>query len=127
MSSIMPNHRANLLRLAFWLATLFAFTMAVLPHPPALPGAPSDKVQHIAAFLVLGSLGSLAYAQSSPFRLGLGLSLFGAFIEVVQAIPSLHRDSDPLDWLADTAAVVLVLLIVRRFRARRKGRIAGKH
>lgn len=127
MSSIMPNHRANLLRLAFWLAALFAFTMAVLPHPPALPGAPSDKVQHIAAFLVLGSLGSLAYAQSSPFRLGLGLSLFGAFIEVVQAIPSLHRDSDPLDWLADTAAVVLVLLIVRRFRARRKGRIAGKH
>lgn len=123
----MPNHRANLLRLAFWLAALFAFTMAVLPHPPALPGAPSDKVQHIAAFLVLGSLGSLAYAQSSPFRLGLGLSLFGAFIEVVQAIPSLHRDSDPLDWLADTAAVVLVLLIVRRFRARRKGRIAGKH
>ncbi len=127
MSSIMPNHRANLLRLAFWLPALFAFTMAVLPHPPALPGAPSDKVQHIAAFLVLGSLGSLAYAQSSPFRLGLGLSLFGAFIEVVQAIPSLHRDSDPLDWLADTAAVVLVLLIVRRFRARRKGRIAGKH
>lgn len=123
----MPNHRANLLRLAFWLAALFAFTMAVLPHPPALPGAPSDKVQHIAAFLVLGSLGSLAYAQSSPFRLGLGLSFFGAFIEVVQAIPSLHRDSDPLDWLADTAAVVLVLLIVRRFRARRKGRIAGKH
>ena len=123
----MPNHRANLFRLAFWLAALFAFTMADLPHPPALPGAPSDKVQHIAAFLVLGSLGSLAYAQSSPFRLGLGLSLFGAFIEVVQAIPFLHRDSDPLDWLADTAAVVLVLLIVRRFRARRKGRIAGKH
>ena len=85
------------------------------------------RARAVAAFLVLGSLGSLAYAQSSPFRLGLGLSLFGAFIEVVQAIPSLHRDSDPLDWLADTAAVVLVLLIVRRFRARRKGRIAGKH
>ncbi len=46
------------------------------------------------------------------------LSLFGALIEVVQAIPALHRDSDVLDWLADTVAVVVVLLIVRWWRRR---------
>jgi hypothetical protein len=48
----------------------------------------------------------------------LWLSLFGAFIEVVQAIPALHRDSDVLDWLADTAAAGAILLLVRLRRAR---------
>ena len=46
------------------------------------------------------------------------LSLFGAFIEVVQAIPALQRDSDLLDWLADTAAVAVILLLVHRWRKR---------
>ena len=51
-------------------------------------------------------------------RLLVGLSLFGAAIEVVQAIPALHRDSDVSDWLADTiAAVAVVLLLVRWWRA----------
>ena len=43
-------------------------------------------------------------------RLIVGLSLFGAFIEVAQAIPMLHRDSDPLDWVADTVACALVVI-----------------
>jgi hypothetical protein len=44
--------------------------------------------------------------------------LFGAFIELVQAIPALGRDSDVRDWVADTAAIIAVLLIVRWWRAR---------
>ena len=46
------------------------------------------------------------------------LSLFGAVIEIVQSIPALHRDSDVLDWIADTAAVVVVLVLVRWWRRR---------
>jgi len=42
-----------------------------------------------------------------------------ALIEVVQAIPALHRDSDVLDWLADTAACGVVLLLVHWRRSRR--------
>jgi hypothetical protein len=42
--------------------------------------------------------------------------LFGAVIEVVQAIPMLHRDSDVMDWIADTAAVLVVLLLIRWWR-----------
>jgi hypothetical protein len=49
-------------------------------------------------------------------RLLLGLSLFGAFIEVVQAIPALHRDTDIWDWVADTAAVAAVLALVWLWR-----------
>jgi VanZ family protein len=105
-------------RALFWAAACFAFVMAVLPHPPQVPGEPNDKVQHIVAFATLSLLGSFAYPRTALLRLLAGLSLFGAFIEVVQAIPMLHRDSDVLDWLADTVAVVVVLLIVRWWRSR---------
>jgi VanZ family protein len=113
-----PERRLAIFRLLFWAAALFAFVMAVLPHPPELPGAPSDKIQHIAAFLVLAALASFAYPATSPVYLGAALSLFGAFIELVQYIPSLHRDSDPLDWIADTAAAALMLMLLHWLRTR---------
>ena len=87
--------------------------MAVLPHPPQLPGHPSDKIQHIAAFVTLGLLAAWAFPRAATLRLIVGLSLFGAMIEVVQAIPALHRDSDVLDWVADTIACAAVLIAVR--------------
>ena len=106
-------------RLIFWAALCFAFVMAVMPHPPEVPGEPNDKVQHIVAFATLALLGSFAYPATRLVRLLVALSLFGALIEVVQAIPALQRDSDVLDWLADTIAVAVVLLIVRWWRSRR--------
>ena len=102
----------------FWAAALFALIMALLPHPPDIPGHPSDKIQHVVAFSTLGLLGTFAYPRGSVLKLIVGLSLFGAFIEVVQAIPMLHRDSDPLDWVADTVACALVVIAVRWWRAR---------
>ena len=120
------QRRLAILRLAFWAAAIFAFVMAIIPHPPQLPGAPSDKIQHIMAFLVLGGLAALAYPVSTPLLLGAGLSLFGALIELVQYIPSLHRDSDPVDWIADTVAAAVVLLIIDRLRARRKDALADQ-
>lgn len=111
----------KLLRILFWSAALLAFVMAVLPQPPQMPGAPSDKVQHILAFTCLALLGWAAYPKLGILKLILGLSAFGALIELVQLIPSLNRDAEPLDWLADTTAVVavvLALLIWRRMRAR---------
>lgn len=96
----------------FWAAAAFSFVMATLPHPPQVPGEPNDKVEHIIAFATLATLGSFAYPRAALLRLLAYLSLFGALIEVVQAIPALHRDSDVLDWLADTAAVAVVLGLV---------------
>jgi hypothetical protein len=92
--------------------------MALIPHPPPLPGDPSDKVQHMVAFATLGVIGSFAYPRISSLWLIAGLSIFGALIEVAQAIPALHRDSDPLDWFVDTLACAFALLVVRWWRSR---------
>jgi hypothetical protein len=122
----MSNRRQLAFRFAFWAAAVFAFAMAVQPHPPELPGAPSDKIQHIAAFLVLAALASFAYPARNPVHLGAGLSLFGAVIELVQFVPMLHRDSDPLDWIADTAAAALMLILLNWLRPRLTRAGAGK-
>jgi len=106
----------RLWKLLFWAAAVFAFVMGVIPHPPDVPGSPSDKVQHIVAFVTLAALGALAYRRAKLWTLLLGLSLFGAVIELVQAIPALHRDSDVLDWVADTVAAAVVLAGFRWWR-----------
>jgi VanZ family protein len=109
----------RLLRLAFWAALAFAFVMAVLPHPPRVPGDPSDKIQHIIAFTVLSGLAGASFRSTALLAIGIRLSAFGALIEVTQAIPALHRDSSALDWLADTGAVLVVLIAVALIRRRR--------
>ena len=108
----------NLSRVTFWAAATFALVMAVVPQPPQLPGNPSDKIQHMVAFAVLAGLGSAAFPPPRMLGLLVGLSGFGALIELFQAIPSLHRDSDPLDWAADTAAAAAVILVVMSCRKR---------
>jgi VanZ family protein len=117
--SFFPIHAGQRLpRLLFWAAAAFALVMAVLPHPPEVPGHPSDKIQHIVAFLTLGALGAWAFPRLATLSLLVRLSIFGAFIEIIQAIPMLHRDSDVLDWLADTIACAVVLFAIHWWRAR---------
>lgn len=120
------QRRLTILRFLFWAAVIFAFVMAIIPQPPQLPGAPSDKVQHISAFAVLAALGVFAYSRIGLLYLGVGLSLFGALIEVVQAVPALHRDSDIVDWIADTVAAVAILLLLPWLRVR-FGRARGRN
>lgn len=110
--------RLVVLRIAFWAAALLSLTMASLPQPPQLPGAAADKVQHILAFAVLAMLGSLAYPRVKLVVIALALSAFGAGIELIQTIPAISRDGSAADWLADTLAAGVVLLLVHRTRSR---------
>ena len=64
-------------------------------------------------------LASIAYPRAALLKLLICLSAFGALIEFVQAIPALHRDSDVLDWIADTVAVIVVMLLIQWWRFRR--------
>ncbi len=99
----------KLLVLAFWGAAAFALVMALIPAPPQAPMG--DKSQHMIAFAVLASLASHAYYRAPLMRIGLGLAAFGAMIEILQAIPALNRDASMMDWLADCAAIAVVLLV----------------
>jgi hypothetical protein len=104
----------------FWSAAAFALVMASLPNPIEIPGEPGDKVQHMIAFAVLALLGAQAYPRRLIVLL-IGLSAFGALIELVQLIPSLNRTADWSDLAADimtTAAVLGVIFVVRQIRAR---------
>jgi hypothetical protein len=112
----------RLLRIAFWIASAFAFTMAILPEPVELPA--SDKVWHMTAFFVITLLGRAAYPHLSRKKLLPALVAFGGIIELAQLIPELHRDAEWSDWLADSVAITAALACghwVERWRAARSG------
>ncbi|WP_404482368.1 hypothetical protein [Novosphingobium sp. BL-52-GroH] len=112
----------NIFRIMFWAALVFAFTMAVIPHPPQFPGEPGDKLQHMAAFSTLAVLGVLGYPGVPKLKVALGLVALGAGIEIVQMIPSLHRDAEWLDLLADTCAILVMLGVATLVLRTRKTR-----
>jgi len=115
------NRLRLLFRLTFFAALLFAFVMATLPRAPALPFEPTDTEQHTLAFVTLAVLAVLAWPKLRLVWIWLGLSLFGALIECVQAIPALHRDAELRDWLVDNAAVLAILLAAFALRRRAAG------
>jgi VanZ family protein len=79
-----------------------------------------DKAKHFAAFFTLGLLAALAFPRRTLVVIGAALSAFGAAIELVQALPIVHRDCDIHDWIADTLAVALVLAFVAVARVRER-------
>jgi hypothetical protein len=139
---------AVLLHILFWAALAFALAMAFDPQPPrtglerygdelehmvtfglltflkptGLAGY-NDKVQHMLTFGVLTFLAQLIFRYTPRWRIAERLSFLGALIEVVQALPILHRDCDIRDWIADTIVIVMVTaLFVVRDKARGKSR-----
>ncbi|MEN9925612.1 MAG: hypothetical protein RL268_1738 [Pseudomonadota bacterium] len=107
-----PQSLTRVTRLLLWLAALFALVMALLPQPPVLPGAASDKAQHMLAFAVLSLLSALAYPQRRLGEIFIAMAVFGALIEVLQLIPALGRSADIADWIADCGASLAVLVVI---------------
>ena len=103
--------------------------MAIMPHPPELPGAPNDKIQHMLRLRYARPSRRLGLYAGPLLRLLAGLSLFGALIEIVQTIPASIATADVMDWIADTIACGLVLTgtaWLRRLKAARvESRLAG--
>ena len=87
--------------------------MALVAKPPLFPGQPGDKVQHMLAFFTLGVVAAGAWRERSAVALFAGLAVFGGAIELFQMIPSLHRDAEWLDWIADMAAAMVALAVTR--------------
>ncbi|WP_295528879.1 hypothetical protein [Novosphingobium sp. Chol11] len=110
--------RTNLAKIAlpvFWLCVIGAVTLALLPHPPHFKEL-GDKIQHMLAFGTMALVGCFAFPKMSKVRIGERLSFLGALVEVAQSIPALHRDCDIRDWIADTVAIVVVLVLLHLWR-----------
>ena len=93
----------------FWGALLFSFYEAVIPPDRTIPLFPWDKAEHFAAFYVLAWLAAAAFPRRGLFGIAVALAAFGALIEIVQAVPSLGRDSDYKDWIADACGILAAL------------------
>ena len=95
----------------FWVATLFTYVSAILPQEEAPSLVPSDKLNHMIAFFTLSVLARAAYPRVAAWKSGIALSAFGAFIEVSQMVPFIHRDAELMDWVADSAAILIGLAV----------------
>lgn len=115
------NTLAGLAALAFWGCLAGAITLALIPHPPHLPEM-GDKMEHMLAFGTLAFFGALAFPRFPRLHLAERLSFLGALVEVLQSIPALHRDCDIRDWIADTLAIVAVLILLEVLGLRRRKR-----
>jgi hypothetical protein len=106
------GHVLRALRFIFWATLVTTFIIAEMPSSEAPHVFPWDKAEHVLAFYVLGLLGSLAHPKRSLLVIGIWLSVFGALIELVQALPFIHRDADFWDWVADSVALIAAFLPV---------------
>ena len=107
--------RQRLWLAAFWGAMALTFVSAELPteYAPALNIW--DKAAHFGTFFVLASLGAFSY-PARPFRVvGASLTAFGVLIELVQALPLIHRDAELLDVVADVLGIAAALIPLRLF------------
>ena len=103
----------RLMRAAFWIALLGSVVLAIIPQPPDLGTSGfGDKFNHILAFATLTVLACLGFPNAERLRIAERLSFLGAMIEVVQALAVLGRDCDIRDWMADTVAIALALLLM---------------
>lgn len=101
--------------LAFWLAVIFAYVAAILPAREAPHVSNWDKLNHMAAFFTITFLGRAAYPRVAVLPLFALIAGFGAFIELSQAIPFIHRDAEWGDWFADILATVAGLVLAWPF------------
>jgi VanZ family protein len=125
MKADFMDRTTQLAKLLFWAALFFALFMALSPRPPAVPGNIGDKYQHMLAFATLTILACAGYRETPLLYLGERLSFFGALIEVTQSIPSLGRDCDVRDWVADTLVLFAVLIVVAAWRRSWRKRLAS--
>lgn len=110
----MPStHLQSAVKPAFWLACMAVATLSLLPvtELPSMVMNLWDKAQHAMGFFGLSLLGLQAYRQRF-LKVSMGLLLFGAAIEVAQALSG-WRTGDPLDWLADATGIAMATLTMR--------------
>ncbi|MFM1891434.1 MAG: hypothetical protein RLZ44_511 [Pseudomonadota bacterium] len=108
-------------RLLLGLALLLGTWQALTPAPLA-PSSIDDKLLHAVVFVVLAFLTDIAWPDHDfGWRAFLGLALYGALIEGLQALTA-TRSAELGDWLADLAGLLAFALLLGPALRRRFGR-----
>jgi VanZ family protein len=114
---LMAFQIARIARVLFWFSVGVTFIAAVMPRPhPGGMVVSWDRGDHFLSFYVLTVIAGIGFSPRKLIHLAGGLAAFGLSIELIQALPLIHRDSDVWDWIADLvgiAAVVGPILIGR--------------
>jgi VanZ family protein len=120
MNVLTTGRPLTLLRVVFTAAMVAAFVVAISPLAIESGVDNGDKVAHVLAFYGLTILAAVSFPKSNIVIIAIGMSAFGALIEIVQGLSFIGRDRDVLDWIADTAAVIAALapLYVAPWRTR---------
>ncbi|MAS09168.1 VanZ family protein [Salinisphaera sp.] len=87
------------------------FYACLMPSPPTLQVSNFDKIEHFAAFGILGAWFAAVLAPRY-LLVFVGLAVFGVVIELVQAATT-YRSGDPWDFLADGIGLVAGILFAR--------------
>jgi hypothetical protein len=103
-------------RWLFAVALLGTLIAALLPGSQAPDLGAGDKINHIVAFVTLAVIAAAAWPRARLWQIGGVLSAFGGAIEGLQALPAIARDAEWADWVADTTAVVVALVVVAAIR-----------
>lgn len=114
MDFLKNSLRSLLMYQPFWRAALAVSALAIVylattSEPYPIPSAPSDKMNHLLAFIQLTIVTRLAWPEVSRVWVALGVMAFGLAIEVTQAqLP--YREFSLLDLAADGAGTAIGLL-----------------
>jgi VanZ family protein len=106
--------RSVLMYQPLWRAILILSALAIVylattSEPYPIPSAPSDKLNHLLAFIQLTIVTRLAWPELSRIWIALGVMGFGLAIEVTQAqLP--YRDFSLMDLAADGVGTAIGLL-----------------
>lgn len=98
-------------RLLFFITVAFILYLATLKGPYPIPSAPSDKINHLCAFLVMTVLMCLGFPRIRPRLCGLWMLAYGCLIEVIQSFLP-WSDCSVFDVAADASGILLALLFM---------------
>lgn len=86
--------------------------LLLMEMPPANNVSPyKDKIEHIIAFGGVTFWGLMAF-PARRMLIVLGLTMFGAVMEVLQGLLTTTRQPSVYDWLADIVGIILAWTIV---------------
>lgn len=81
---------------------------------------PWDKADHFASFFAITTAAVVALPRVRLAWIAIAVSAAGGAIELIQALPSVGRDCDVWDWIAENAAIAAVIGLVVAAALRRR-------